>query len=204
MFRLIPREVKYFDLFDEMCRLISQAAALLADMFNNISQFEEYGHKIKDLEHECDEITHSIIKKLNQSFITPIDREDIYALAGALDDVIDLTESVSAHVDMYHIREATEFSKQIASVLLRATQELTKAVAKIRSNSEALPFFIEIHRLENEGDALYRRAVAELFVNGADTLHVIKWKDLYETLERSIDKCEDVANVLEAIMLKHA
>jgi len=202
--RLVPQEEKYFDFFNEMAGHIHASAELLAEMFARFDQAEEYVRRIKNLEHQCDDLTHTIVMKLNQTFITPIDREDIYALAGKLDDVIDLIDSAASHTIMYKVLEVTETARKQADVIVRATAEIVHAVAKIKTNSGLQQHFIEIHRLENEGDVLYREALAQLFDDHEDPLEVIKWKDLYETLERSIDKCEDVANVLEAIMLKNA
>jgi hypothetical protein len=202
--KLIPREERYFDLFNEMATHIHSSARLLADFFNEFDKAEQYVRKIKDLEHQCDELTHAIVKKLNQTFITPIDREDIYALATELDDIIDLIESAANNTLIYRVTSATDAARKQADVLVRATAEIVQAVARVRTNSGMQQYFIEIHTLENEGDTLYRNAVAQLFQDHQDPLEVIKWKDLYETLERGIDKCEDVANVLESIVLKNA
>ncbi|MBI3950756.1 MAG: DUF47 domain-containing protein [Acidobacteria bacterium] len=206
MFRLklIPREEKYFDLFNEMATHIHASAKLLAQLFNEFDKAEHYAHQIKDLEHQCDELTHAVVKKINQTFITPIDREDIYALSKALDDIIDLIDSAASRTLLYKIAGATDTARRQADVIARATAEITQAVARIKSNTGMQQYFIAIHTLENEGDSLFREAVAQLFQDHQDPLEVIKWKDLYETLERAIDKCEDVANVLESIMLKHA
>jgi hypothetical protein len=202
MFKLLPREEKYFVLFNEMAAHIHASAKLLSGLFSEFEKAEQYTHQIKALEHQCDELTHTIVTRLNQTFITPIDGEDIYALAGALDDVIDLIDSVANHTLLYHVTQPTEAARKQADVIVRATAEIVQAVAKIEKNAGMQQHFIEIHRLENEGDVLHREAVAQLFHDHGDAIEVIKWKDLYETLERSIDKCEDVANVLEAIMLK--
>jgi len=204
MFKIIPREEKYFDLFNEMATHIHSSARLLADLFNQFDESEQYVHRIKDLEHQCDELTHTIVRKLNQTFITPIDREDIYALAGKLDDVIDLIDSAAHRTLMYRITHSTDTARRMVDIIVCATAEIVQAVARIKTNANMQQYFIEIHRLENEGDALYRDAIAQLFHDHEDPLEVIKWKDLYETLERGIDKCEDVANVLESIMLKQA
>jgi len=203
-FKLIPREEKYFDLFNQMAIHIHSSAKLLAHLMNEFDNAEPYVHQIKDLEHQCDDITHAIVKKLNQTFITPIDREDIYALTKALDDVIDLIDSAANGTLLYRITGVTDTARKQADVLVRATAEIVQAVAHVQTNSGMQQYFIEIHTLENEGDTLYRQAVAQLFQDHTDAIEVIKWKDLYETLERGIDKCEDVANVLESIVLKNA
>jgi hypothetical protein len=202
--KLIPREEKYFDLFNAMATHIHASAKLLAQLFNEFDQAERYVHQIKDLEHQCDDLTHAIVKKLNQTFITPIDREDIYALTRALDDVIDLIDSAASHMLLYRVTRVTDTARKQADVIVRATAEIMQAVPRITTHSDLERYFIAIHALENEGDSLFREGVAQLFQDHEDPLDVIKWKDLYETLERSIDMCEDVANVLESVVLKNA
>jgi len=204
MFKLIPREERYFDLFNEMATHIHASAKLLVELFNQFDNAEHYAHQIKDLEHQCDDLTHAIVKKLNQTFITPIDREDIYALAKALDDVIDLIDAVANHALLYRVARVTDAARKQADVIVRATAQIMQAVTRVRTHDAMQQYFIEIHTLENEGDTLFREAVAQLFQDHEDPLEVIKWKDLYETLEKGIDKCEDVANVLESIVLKNA
>lgn len=204
MLQLIPRDEKYFALFDEMGAHIREGVQRLVQILQDVGVAPEQNQQIKELEHLCDELMHGIVVKLNQSFITPIDREDIYALANALDDVMDLIDSIASHIQMFRITEVTPVAKQMGAIFVRSVDEMTKAVSKIQSHREALPHFVELHRLENEGDHLYRQAMEALFANGAEAIHIITWKDLYEILEKGIDRCEDVANVLESIMLKHA
>jgi hypothetical protein len=202
--KLIPQEENYFDLFNEMATHIHASAKLLAEFFNDFERAEHYIHKIKYLEHQCDELTHTVVKRLNQTFFTPIDREDIYALAKALDDVIDLIDAVANHAMLYRVTRVPEAARKQADVIVRATAQIMQAVPKIKTHAGMQQYFIEIHTLENEGDSLFREAVAQLFQDHEDPLEVIKWKDLYETLEKGIDKCEDVANVLESVALKNA
>ncbi|MBI1934645.1 DUF47 family protein [Candidatus Peregrinibacteria bacterium] len=202
-FQLLPRNEKYFDLFEDMSRSVHKAADLLAEAFQHPQRCLPLAQQIKDLEHQCDDAVHTIVTRLNQSFITPIDREDIYALAKALDDVIDLTHTTATHLNIYNIDATTDASKHLAGILQESTGILTTSVRLLHSHAAALPSFIEIHRLENEGDRLYHAALATLFAHPGDTLSILKWKDIYSDLEQNIDCCEDVANVLESIILKH-
>ena len=204
MFKLVPRDEKYFQLFSEMGTHLKEGAGLLRKLFADFDRRQDYAHEIKLVEHQCDELTHTIVRKLNQSFITPIDREDIYALAGGLDDVLDLIDSAANGVVVFNIDKPTNYARQFTEVILRATEELGKAVAALGRNSKALKHCIEIHSMENEADVVYRQALAELFSDPTDPFYVIKWKDLYSMLEKCVDKCEDVANIVESIVLKNA
>jgi hypothetical protein len=205
MFRLLPKEEKYFDLFNQMAAHIKEGAQLLKKLFEDFDRHAHYADQIKQVEHTCDEITHDIIRRLNQTFITPIDREDIHALASQLDDVIDYIEYAARRVVLYRIEQSTEDALRLTDVLLRLTVELEQAVRALsQGNGKVLQECIAIHTLENEGDSLHHDAVERLFTEEKDPIRLLKYKELYETLERSIDKCEDAANVLEAIVLKNA
>jgi len=204
MIRLIPRDEKYFELFNQMTQQLQDGSALLKKLFSDFELREDYAHQVKLAEHQCDELTHTIVRKLNQSFITPIDREDIYALAGALDDVLDLIDSAANTVIVFNIEAPTDYARQLTEVILRSTQELGKAVAELGRNSNALKHCIEIHSLENEADVVYRQALGQLFAQPTDPFYLIKWKDLYSMLEKCVDRCEDAANVVESIVLKNA
>ncbi|HZS09832.1 MAG TPA: DUF47 family protein [Blastocatellia bacterium] len=205
MFGLLPKEEKYFALFNQMAAHIREGASLLKKLFEDFENRGKYADQIKQVEHKCDEITHDIIRKLNQTFITPIDREDIHALASQLDDVIDYIEYASRRVVLYRVEQSTPQVIQLTDVVVRLTAEVENAVISLgRGDGKVLQQCIAIHTLENEGDALHHAAVEQLFSEETDPIRLLKWKELYETLERSIDKCEDVANVLEAIVLKNA
>ncbi len=204
MFRLIPKDEKYFDLFNQMGTYITDASKLLSQAFTDTRHSSMYAEKIRNLEHQCDELSHSIIAKLNHSFITPIDREDIYGLASSLDDVMDLIETISAHIVLFRIEHATEWSRHMVGLLHKISLELIVAIKKVAAGDSASTNFIEIQRLENEGDILYRQAIGDLFNGTQDTLHILKWKDLYDLLSRTIDKAEDAGDVLETIVLKHS
>lgn len=205
MFRLLPKEEKYFDLFDQMTAHIRQGAQLLKQLFEDFDRRAQYVDQIKQVEHTCDEITHDIIRRLNQTFITPIDREDIHALASQLDDVMDYIEYAARRVVLYRIDQPTEDVIRLTDVLVRLATELEQAVNALNhGNGKVLQECIAIHTLENEGDTIHHSALERLFTEEKDPIRLLKYKELYETLERSIDKCEDAANVLEAIVLKNA
>ena len=203
-FSLIPKEEQYFALFREMTSHIYDAASALADMLAAKQEdFPSHLRKIKDIEHACDELTHSISKKLNTSFITPFDREDIYLLSGALDDIVDLIDDVARAVVMYNVREATDYARQFGDVIQRMAVQLHEVVSTLERPGGIAPRLVEIHRLENEGDDLYHEAIGELFQGTPDPLRVIRWKDLYDKLEAAVDRCEQAANIIESVIIKH-
>ena len=203
-FSLLPREDEYFTLFTQMADKIQQASNTLVEMMQSDGgNFEEYVRRIKDFEHQCDELTHTVTVKLNKSFITPFDREDIFALVVALDDVCDYIDAGARAILMYGIKEISEHAKQIAKVIQSLAMEINSAVSMLSRPDGLNEHIIEIHRLENEGDDIYFRAIGELFQQQTDPMSVIKWKELYEILENATDRCELVANIVESIILKH-
>jgi len=204
VFRLIPREEKFFDMFEAAAQNIYQGARLLQEMMERYQEPEKQADAILEIEHRGDTITHDIIHKLNQTFITPIDREDIYALSSALDDVLDLIESVSDRMIMYKILEPTETAKRLSVIIFKSAEEIVQGVGLLKKLGDVRPHCIEINRLENEADRVSRDAVADLFENVRDPIMVLKWKELYEHLEEATDRCEDVANILENIVLKNS
>ena len=205
MFRLLPREDKYFDMFNQMAAHMTECALLLQKLFNDFDNRAAYADKIKDVEHNCDLITHEIIKKLNQTFITPIDREDIHALASGLDDIVDAIEYTAKRVILYRVEAPTGHAHRMTDVLVRIVASLDTAVRALENNGEqVLKECVTIHGLENEGDTYHHEAVDELFSHETNPINLLKMKELYAKMERTIDKCEDVSNVLEAIVLKNA
>jgi uncharacterized protein len=203
--KLLPREEQYFSLFAQMTSYINDAATALVEMLaHSNGDFQEYGQRIKIIEHACDDLTHNIATRLNQSFITPFDREDIYMMSKALDDVVDLINGAARAIVMYDIQEATEPAKQLAGVIQRMALQLHQVVSILQKPKGVTERLIELHRLENEGDDIYQRAVGGLFHNNLEPLTVIKWKDLYERLEAGIDRCENVANIIEGVIIKHS
>ncbi|MBI1764486.1 MAG: DUF47 domain-containing protein [Acidobacteria bacterium] len=205
MFRLLPKEDKYFDLFNRVASNITGSAQLLQQLFSDFERRSAYAEQIKKLEHDCDVLTHDIVKRLNQTFITPFDREDIHSLASSLDDVEDDIDSVARRVMLYRVDKSTEDARKLADVLIRLTASLERAVIALEKDSETvLKECITIHTLENEGDSLYHDAVERLFSHETDAIQIIKLKEIYEKMERCIDRAEDAANVLESIVLKNA
>jgi predicted phosphate transport protein (TIGR00153 family) len=203
-FSLLPREDEYFTLFSQVTEKIQEASTALVDMLHDDSaKFEAHAKRIKDAEHACDEITHTITTKLNKSFITPFDREDIFTLIVALDDVCDYVDAGARAIIMYGITEVTDHSKQLAKVIQSQAMEIHTAISMLSKPDGLNQHIVEIHRLENEADDVYFRAIGELFNKTPDPLTVIKWKELYEILENATDRCELVANIIESIILKH-
>jgi len=205
MFGLIPKDEKFFLMFREMSANIVEGAQLLKDMLDNFEDPSTSQRKIKEVEHKGDSQTHEIIKKLNKSFITPFDREDIYALSGALDDILDLIDASAQRIVMYNVEKPTPESKELAFIILKSCQILEKAIGKLGGKLEPISeYCVEVNAMENEADRVCREAISRLFDEEKDPIQLLKWKEIYETLERSTDKCEDAANILESVVLKNA
>lgn len=206
-FHLLPREEKFFDLFEESARNLVRAAGLLAELLQKWEDVEEKVRQITELEHHGDNITHSIIAQLHGTFVTPIDREDIAQLALRMDDVMDFMEAAAVRMILYGIDKPTERAKEMADVLVRVTSEVSKALPRLRRRRELSHMrehCIEINRLENEADSVHRSALAELFHEQVDVTNVIKWQEIYEHMEDATDRCEDIADILEGVMIKRA
>jgi uncharacterized protein len=204
MVRLIPREEKFSDYFEQAAQNIRRGAETLKSMMDQYLHPEENASKLRDLEHEGDKITHEIIKKLNQTFITPFDREDIYSLTSALDDVMDLIEAAADRMVLYKIESPTPEARELSNLIYDSTKEIENAIVLIRGMDQVYyKHCIEINRLENAADRITRDAIARLFQGDYSPYDVIKWKEIYETLETATDKCEDVANIIEAVILKN-
>ena len=200
---LIPQEREYFHLFSEFAAILDQAAQLLAGLMNDYRDPKGVARQAVELEHVGDKIVHDIVKRLNKSFITPLDREDIYDLAATLDEVLDSIEATADMLVVYRIDKPTTHAIEQAVVLAQQTAVLRIALAGLEKRKGLDEHWIEINRLENDGDRLYRDAVAELFDGDMKCTDIIKWKDIYATLERAMDQCEDVANIVESIVLKN-
>src|SRR5215510_3237009 len=190
MFRLLPKEEKYFDLFNRVAFQLHSSAQLQQKLFDDFDKRVEYADQIKQIEHICDELTHDIVKRLNQTFITPIDREDIHALATGLDDVVDSIEYTARRVVLYHLEEPTEHARKMSDVLVRLALKLEDAVKALENDGQrVLQDCATIHDLESEGDTYHHEAVDKLFTEEKDPITILKTKEIYEKLERSIDKC---------------
>lgn len=204
MLNVLPRDEKYFDQFTELARRIHESARILYRFFNGEAPVGPVADQIKRLEHECDEISHHILRGIDRSFITPIDREDIHQLAVRLDDVIDLIDGTVRRLALFNISQPTPQSRRLSEVIVSATSETVEAVAQLRKQKGVIEHCIRIKQFENEGDVAFHEAVASLFREKIDPIEVIKWKDIYENMEGCIDQCEAVAHVLESVVLKHA
>ena len=202
--RLIPRETKFFELFDELSACLTEGAKLLRSILYNPQDLGLKVEQMQAIEHRGDKATHAIITKLNQSFITPFDREDIHRLASSLDDVLDFMNSAAVRLVMYNISAPPPPAAELAGIIVQQSEELAKAVSNLEKNQHVLEHCVEINRLENEADLVSRKAIARLFEVEKDPISLIKMKELYEVLETATDKAEDAANVLEAVVLKSA
>ncbi|HEY0545419.1 MAG TPA: DUF47 family protein [Pyrinomonadaceae bacterium] len=204
LFNFLPKEEQYFSLFSQMTSHIYDAAGALVEMLNDKNgNYAEHAKRIKAIEHTCDELTHSIVTRLNKSFITPFDREDIYMLSGALDDIVDLIDDAAQAFVIYDVHESTSHARRIGDVIQSMAVQLHEMVSMLSRPAGLTPRLVELHRLENEGDDIYHAAIKELFKNATDALNVIKWKDIYEKLEAAVDRCENVSNIIESVIIKH-
>src|SRR6266571_8618331 len=204
MVRLIPRESKFFEMFAELSRNITEGARLLQDILQHSREADSRVQQLQEIEHRADDITHSIITKLNQSFITPFDREDIHRLSSSLDDVLDFVNGAAVRMTLYRVTIPPPAAIDLAALIVKQSEELSLAVSLLESNQKVLDHCVEVNRLENEADRVSRNAIAELFEHEKDPIQLIKLKELYEVLETATDKAEDAANVLEAVVLKSA
>ena len=205
MFSLIPREVRFYDDFEKQAEHIVRAARLLHELVHHFADARAKLHAIKEIEHEGDQITHEVVRRLNTTFITPLDREDIHSLASRLDDVLDYIEAAAERLVVYRIKEPTSASRAMADVIVRTCEAMDRAVRCLRTMDAAFhQHAVEVNRLENSADNLLRDSLAAMFEEMADPIEIIKWKEIYETMEIVTDRCEDVANVIEGIILKMA
>ena len=200
----LPRDEKFFDLFAELAKRLTGSAHLVHRLFTEPQQMAQHVAAIKELEHEADHLTHDVIDRIDRSFVTPIDREDIHLLASRLDDVIDLLDGTARRAQMFHITEVREPARRLSEVLVRAAAVIEASVDGMKRPAQIAEQAREMKRLEEEGDAIYHEAIGSLFAGSPDPLEVIKWKDLYDKLEDAIDQCDDVANVLESISIKNS
>lgn len=205
MFGLIPKEEKFFAMFQEMGQIIVSGAERLKLMLDDYGDPAESQRAIKDIEHQGDAQTHMIIKMLNTTFITPLDREDIYALASALDDILDLIDVSAQRFVMYRVDKPTVEAKELAFIIVRCCHTISSALNHLgKRHDDIFEQCVELNALENEADKVCRGAISRLFDDEKDPIQLIKWKEIYEILERTTDKCEDAANILESVVVKNA
>ncbi|MGH7549954.1 MAG: DUF47 domain-containing protein [Gemmatimonadota bacterium] len=205
--KLMPRETNFFDFFERHAATTVQGCRELLDMATTGGDFEARAKRIKALEHEADSITHDCMEALHKTFITPLDRDSIHTLISRMDDIMDFVDTVSDQCVLYNIERMTPDARELAEVLLESTLQLEEAVKGLRDMKNAGAISercIDVNRLENRGDEILRKAVARLFDDEKDPISIIKWKEIYENLETATDRCEDVANTLEGIVLENA
>jgi len=204
--RFIPREEKFYDLFEELADKIEEGSNLFLDMLLNYDSFEQRLSKLKEIEHEADIITHRTYEKMHTTFLTPIDREDIYALVNKMDSILDMTEASAIRMSLYKVKAPKEELIQQAKILNEATAKVKQVVRGLRDMKNAkmiLDACIEINTLENAGDQILRSTMANLFEREKDPFELIKWKEIFERFEEAMDVCEDVSNIVEGIVLKN-
>ncbi len=207
MFQFFPKEEKFFEMLENAAANLHKGAKAFKHMLQDYTDIENKVKHIKDIEHEGDIITHEIVDKLNRTFITPIDREDIHRMTSEIDDVLDFILGVADRMMLYRVKSPTPQSLRMVEVLIASIEQMEKAISSlknIKNSRRILDYCIEINRLENEGDSIHRSVMADLFSDGKDPVEIIKWRDIYDYLENAIDKCEDVADAIESIVVKNA
>jgi predicted phosphate transport protein (TIGR00153 family) len=203
-FRLIPREEKFYDDFIALAEQLRVGARLLEEMIAVDPPLAGKADEIKEVEHKCDFLTHAVIQRLNRTFVTPIDREDIHALAKSLDDVMDAIDAAAALVRTYRITKIRFGGRELARVIASSTDQVCRAMQALERRKGVAELSVEINRLENEADRIHQQALSQLFEEERDPIALIKWKEMLEFLEAATDRCEDVANVLEGVVVKHS
>jgi predicted phosphate transport protein (TIGR00153 family) len=201
--RLIPRDEGFFALFDQLAEKVVAASTILHKLFAEPSRLSQHADELKDVEHQADQITHGIMKRIDRSFVTPLDREDIHALATSLDNVVDLMDGAARRAVVFDIRECPEEATGLTKLLEQSARHIQDAVRGIKDPKLVFSRMRDVKRIEEEGDQLYAQALRKLFAGSPDPLHVIKWKELLDNLEHALDEAEDVTNVLESISIKN-
>lgn len=207
MLNLSPKEDKFFTHFVESAKVIHESALLLQNYLEDLSNAEEKHKKIKEMEHICDLKVHETLEALNHTFLTPFDREDIYMIAKEMDNIEDFIESSAARFVMFNVNKATDESKQMAKMIVEATKELIGVMEEFKfmgKSKNISKLIIDVNRIEEEGDSVTRKAIRRLFTDDIPVLDVIKWREIYEHLENTLDSCEDVANIVEGVVMKNA
>jgi uncharacterized protein len=202
--RFMPHDGDFFVLFQKQAENVVVGAHAFVQMLEHYTGVPEQVQRIKAIEHNGDEITHQIFRKLNQTFITPFDREDIHQLCSTMDDVIDLIDAAASRFVLYRVTQVRHGTLELSRVLAAAAAELKEAIHAMESPDKALHRVIEINRLENESDRICRTLIAQLFEEEKNPVEIIKWKEIFEVIETAVDKCEDVSNVIESVILKNA
>jgi predicted phosphate transport protein (TIGR00153 family) len=202
--KLFPHHENFFDLFSRQGAIVREGCLMLQEMLIKFDNLEERAKKLKDVEHQGDLVTHEIFERLNRTFITPLEREDIHALASGLDDVLDSVEAIGHRLVIFKIHATTPQAIQLAEIIAKSSEQIEQAVNNLKDFKNLMGFTIEINRLENEADAISRQAVADLFSGTTDVMDVLRWKEIYGRLENAADQCEDVANTIETIVIRNS
>ena len=202
--RVLPRENSFFSMFVQQAENVHAGTKALVEMLANFSDPQSQSRGIKEIEHQGDTITHDLNTRLNKTFITPFDREDIHELSSKIDDVLDLADAAAGRLVIYRVKAIRQGVLELAQILELSVQQMVMAVRVLEKKDHVLNYCIEINRLENEGDRISRNLIAQLFEQEKDPVEIIKWKEIIEAIETAIDKCEDVANVIETVVLKSA
>jgi len=203
--RLLPREEEFFDLFVEVAKRNQEAAGKLRELFEAPPERRTpIVEAIKRLEHECDQVTHEVVNRLDRTFITPLDREDIHQLASDLDDVIDTIDGTARRAQIFHLGVSPQGVRRLTEVIVRMTEVLKEAIGRLKKGDDVIKYCVQAKSLEEEGDVIYHEAMGQLFEKETNAIELVKWKEIYDNLERTLDEAEDVANVVESITLKHA
>jgi len=203
-FSLIPREHKFFEDFIAMASEIRVGARVLDEMLSEQPPAWHRADDLKDIEHKCDHLTHEILKRLNLTFVTPLDREDIYVLARALDDVMDAIDAAGGYLRLYKVMSDRPGARELSAIIVQSTEEIHRGMQQLEKRDGVMKSVVEINRLENEADQLHSASIGRLFEQETNALEVIKWKEILNLLEEATDRCEDVANVLESVVVKYA
>lgn len=207
MLKIKPKEEKFFDLFKESAEISYETAKLFSELLYDLTDKEKKVKAIKEMEHKGDQKQHEILKQLNLTFITPFEREDIYMIARKMDDIIDFIDATSCRFVMFNITETNEYSRKMGDLILQSSKEIINIMKElpVMKKSKTLPEkIIEVNRIEEEGDAVFREAVSDLFKHNTEVLDVIKWREIYDHFENTLDACEDVANIIEGVVMKNA
>lgn len=204
MFSLFPKEEDFFLLFRKQAELVRLSCDQLHEMMEKFDRLEERAKALKETEHRADLVTHELFERLNRTFITPLEREDIHDLASGLDDVVDAAEAIGSRLLLFRITQSRPEAVRMTAILVACARQIEQAVENLKNLQNLMSFSIEINRLENEADAISRQVVADLFTGQHDILDVMRWKEIYGRLENAADKCEDVANTIESIVIKNS
>jgi len=201
--RFLPKQTKFFDILIELAESVLDSAKMLDEMMDKQDNFSEYSHKIHFIENRCDDLTHQVISDLNDTFITPIDREDIFALVNSLDDIVDTIDTIGSRLSMYKLKTKLQFGPQLTDILLIQTDVLFDVVKNLQNPKQTTDKIVQVKTLETEGDIIFKDALLDLFENEKDVVELIKKKELLEIIERAVDKCQNAATVIEGILIKN-